>query len=237
MTSLEGKVAWITGGGKGIGRAVALALAARGVRVLVTGRDEKALGRVVGEIANGAGKARHLVADVRDAKSAAAAVAKAVDTWGQLDIVVANAGLAGCVALGGDLAEADAILHTNLMGAFYTFNAAAPILKDGGRIVALSGALAKCGVAGYAAYSASKAGVLGLVRATAVELAPRKITCNAIVPAAVDTDPTGAREALNTVALAASPIARLVEPESIADVVLFLCTKAGDALTGQEIAI
>src|SRR5207237_9911517 len=91
MTSLDGKVAWITGGGKGIGRAIALALAARGVRVLVTGREEKALGYVVGEIANGGGKARHLVADVRDPLHAENAVAKAIATWGALDIVIANA--------------------------------------------------------------------------------------------------------------------------------------------------
>src|SRR5258706_1433836 len=140
MGSLDGRVAWITGGGKGIGRATALALAARGAHVLVTGRDERALGRVVGEIANGGGKARHLVADVRDAARARDAVAKAVDTVGALDIVLANAGEAGRAALGGSEGGGDRArpaLETNLMGGYYTFDAARPPLKGAGRLISL----------------------------------------------------------------------------------------------------
>src|SRR5262249_11736906 len=151
MGWLDGRVAWVTGGGKGIGRAIALALGARGARVLVTGREERALGSVVGEIANGGGKARHLVADVRDPEKARAAVAKALDTWGTLDVVVANAGQSGRAPLGGDLARAREILETNLIGAYCTFDAALAVMKGPGRLVAIGSAPFE-GTAGFAAY-------------------------------------------------------------------------------------
>ena len=188
LKGLDGKVALVTGGGKGIGRSIALALSARGVRIVVTGRDERALGETVGEIAYGGGKARHVPGDVRDAAHLSAAVDRAVEVFGGLDIVIANAGQSGRVDLGDDLARAEAILSTNLMGAYYTFDAAAKRMKGPGRLIAMSSVLAKKGVAGHAAYCASKAGILGLVRATAHELAPKRITCNAVVPGWVDTD-------------------------------------------------
>jgi len=98
--SLDGQVAIVTGGGKGIGRAIALELSACGARVLVTGRDERALGETVGEIAHGGGKARHLVGDVREMSHARAAAAAVVETWGSLSVVVANAGMAGTLNMG-----------------------------------------------------------------------------------------------------------------------------------------
>ncbi|MBX3207861.1 MAG: SDR family oxidoreductase [Labilithrix sp.] len=250
MKGLDGKVALVTGGGKGIGRSIALALAARGVRIVVTGRDEKALGETVGEIAYGGGKARHLAGDVRDAAHLSAAVERAVEVFGGLDIVIANAGQSGRVELGGDdLARAEAIVSTNLMGAYYTFNAAAKRMKGPGRLVATSSVLAKFGVSGYAAYCASKAGILGLVRATAEELGPRKITCNAVVPGWVDTamSDDGIREiaasqgtteeAAKAAAVAAFPLGRFLEPEEVAELVVFLCSSAGEGITGQAISI
>ncbi|MCW5833625.1 MAG: SDR family oxidoreductase [Labilithrix sp.] len=226
MKGLDGKVALVTGGGKGIGRSIALALSARGVRVVVTGRDEKALGETVGEIAYGGGKARHLCGDVRDPAHAAAAIDRAVEVFDGLDIVVANAGQSGRADLGGDdLARAEAILATNLMGAYYTFDAAAKRMKGPGRLVATSGVLAELGVAGYAASRAGGAGVLGLVRATADELAPRRITCNAVVCGWVDTlsasearDPASRRGAEKrkteeeAKAAAVAPLGRLPSP-------------------------
>ncbi|MBX3264101.1 MAG: SDR family oxidoreductase [Labilithrix sp.] len=248
MKGLDGKVALVTGGGKGIGRSIALALSARGVRVVVTGRDEKALGETVGEIAYGGGKARHLCGDVRDPAHAAAAIDRAVEVFDGLDIVVANAGQSGRADLGGDdLARAEAILATNLMGAYYTFDAAAKRMKGPGRLVATSGVLAELGVAGYAASRAGGAGVLGLVRATADELAPRRITCNAVVCGWVDT-PASERAIRELAAAqgkteeeakaaAVAPLGRLLEPEEVAELVVFLCSSAGDGITGQAISI
>jgi NAD(P)-dependent dehydrogenase (short-subunit alcohol dehydrogenase family) len=249
MKELEGRVALVTGGGKGIGRAIARGLAARGVRVVITGRDEKALGEVVGEIANGGGKARHLAGDVRDPAHVEAAVDKAWGAFGALDIVVANAGQSGRIDLGGDLARAEAILQTNLMGAYYTFNAAAPRMKGPGRLLATSSVLAKFGVPGYAAYCASKAGILGLVRAVAHEVGPKKITCNAIVPGWVDTKMSDdglaeiaasagtTAEEIKKEAVTRFPLGRFLEPEEIAEYAVFLCTKAADGITGQALSI
>jgi NAD(P)-dependent dehydrogenase (short-subunit alcohol dehydrogenase family) len=246
---LEGQVAVVTGGGKGIGRAVALALAARGVKVLVTGREEKALGEVVGEIAYGGGQARHLAGDVRDAMCSQAAVARALEVFGGLDIVVANAGQSGLVRMGGELARAESILQTNLTGTYYTFDAALRAMKGPGRLIAMSSVLGKFGVPGYAAYCASKAGILGLVRAVALEVGARGITCNAITPGSVDTSMTedGIRdvaasrgispEEAKKNALAELPLARFVEPEEVAELVVFLCTSAADAITGQAISM
>jgi NAD(P)-dependent dehydrogenase (short-subunit alcohol dehydrogenase family) len=249
LEGLDGKVAWITGGGKGIGRAIALALSARGVRVVVSGRDEKALGRVVGEMVHGGGKARHIVGDVRDPASARAAVARAIETFGALDFAIANAGQSARAELGGELARSESIHQTNQLGGLYTFDAAAPAMKGPGRLIAMSHAPATCGAAGYAAYAASKAGIDGLVRATARELAPRKITCNAIAPAWVDTDMADARLAeiardtsrergdVKKDAASATPLGRFVEPEEIAELVVFLCSKGADAITGQALPI
>ena len=246
---MKGKVALVTGGGKGIGRAIAQTLAARGASVVITGREEKALGECVGEIANAGGKARHLAGDVRDPEHLDVAVARAMEAFGGLDVVVANAGQSGRVDLGGDLTRARSIMETNLLGAYYTFHAAAPRLREGGRLVAVSSVLGKFGVPGDSAYCASKTGLIGLVRAIAQELGPRKITCNAICPGWVDTEMStiglqeiaaatnvSAEEATRR-AMSAFPLGRFVQPEEVADLVVFLCSKSGDAITGQAISI
>jgi 3-hydroxybutyrate dehydrogenase len=249
MKGLDGKVALVTGGGKGIGRSIALALSARGVRLIVTGRDERALGETVGEIAHGGGKARHVAGDVRDVAHLQAAVGRALDVFGGLDFVIANAGQSGRVDLGGDLARAEAILTTNLMGAYYTFNAAVPRMNGPGRLLATSSVLGKFGVPGYAAYCASKAGILGLVRATAQEVAAKRITCNAVVPGWVEGEmaEAGLREIAaaegktqaeaKAAAMHDVPLGRFLEPEEVAELVLFLCSAAADGITGQAISL
>src|SRR5579872_3864252 len=117
---LEGQVAIVTGGGKGIGRAIALELSARKARLLVTGRDERALAETVGEIANAGGTARHLVADARKEDDAVRAVTRACELWGRLDVVVANAGITGAVRMGDDGGRTRArdIVETNLLGTY-----------------------------------------------------------------------------------------------------------------------
>jgi NAD(P)-dependent dehydrogenase (short-subunit alcohol dehydrogenase family) len=248
---LEGQVALVTGGGKGIGEAIALGLSARGARVLVTGRSERELGEIVGEIVHGGGQARHLAGDVRDPAHARAAVARAIDTWGRLDLVVANAGVAGNVALGetGGAERAKDILDTNLFGTYLAFDAALAVMRGPGRLLAISSVLGKFGVAGQAAYCASKAGLHGLVRAVAAEVGGRGITCNAICPGWVDTAMARLRiaeiageakttyEAAREDAAKSAPLGRFVEAEEVADLVAFLCSRAGDAVTGQALSI
>jgi len=254
---LAGRVALITGGGKGIGRAIALELSGRGARVLVTGRDERALGEVVGEIAHAGGQARHVVGDVRDDHHVRAAVARAVEIWGRFDIAVANAGIAGTVKMGegGDgasaerLARARAIVETNLFGTYTLFDAAAAAMQGPGRLLAISSVLGKFGAAGQAAYCASKAGLHGLVRAVALEVGSRGITCNAVCPGWVDTKmartrlaelAAGSGKALAKVADEAReelPIGRFVTAEEVSQLVAFLCSPSADAITGQALSV
>src|SRR5450432_4202270 len=248
---LEGQVALVTGGGKGIGQAISLELSGRGARVLVTGRSERELGEVVGEIVHAGGQARHLAGDVRDPLHAPAAVARAIDTWGRLDLVVANAGIAGNVAMGetGGPERAKDILDTNLFGAYLVFDAALAVIRGPGRLVAISSVLGKFGAAGQAAYCASKAGLHGLVRAVAAEVGVRGVTCNAVCPGWVDTEMARGRiaalaaeakksyETAREDAVKATPLGRFVDPEEVADLVAFLCSRQADAVTGQALSV
>jgi 3-oxoacyl-[acyl-carrier protein] reductase len=248
---LTGQVALVTGGGKGIGRAIALELAARGAAVLVTGREERTLGETVGEIAYGGGRARHRVADVRVEADADASVAAAIEAWGRLDIVVANAGITATTLIDdpASRATARAVVETNLLGTFFTFSAAVPVLRSPGRLVAISSVLGKLGAPGQGAYCASKAGVQGLIHALALELGPRQITCNAVCPGWVDTDMArgrigelaresgGTPEEARAQAARAVPIRRFVESEEVAALVAHLCSPAGSAITGQALSV
>jgi NAD(P)-dependent dehydrogenase (short-subunit alcohol dehydrogenase family) len=251
--ALEGHVAVVTGGGKGIGRAIALDLSGRGVRLILTGRDERALGETVGEIAHGGGQARHIVGDVRDEKHVRAAVGRALETWGRLDAAIANAGQTGAFHLGqgasAGFARVREIVDTNLLGTLHLFDAAVAAMEGTGRLVAISSVLGKFGVPGQAAYCASKAGVHGLVRAVAVEVGPRGITCNAVCPGWVETEMARVRigeiaaDAAETYEQAARhvraaiPMGRFVDADEVARLVGFLCGPAAAAITGQAISV
>jgi NAD(P)-dependent dehydrogenase (short-subunit alcohol dehydrogenase family) len=248
---LEGQVAIVTGGGKGIGRAVALELASRKARVLVTGRDERALGETVGEIAYSGGQARHMVADARSEDDAKQVVDRAQKVWGRLDVVVANAGITGTTRMGdaGALALARDIVATNLLGTYFVFSESIAAMTGPGRLIAMSSVLGKMGVAGQGAYCASKAGLHGLVRSVAAEVGPRGITCNAICPGWVDTEMARARiedianqqgrayADARRAAAEATPVGRFVEPEEVARFVAYLCSPAAATITGQALSI
>jgi NAD(P)-dependent dehydrogenase (short-subunit alcohol dehydrogenase family) len=230
VNRLEGKHVVVTGAGTGIGRAIAQRLAAEGARLTLLARDESRLHDVVPGATTRA-------CDIRDRDQVLAAIDE------PLDALVANAGIGGPNEAGaGD--RFDDIVQTNLYGTYWCARAAEPHLADGGRIVVTSSILARIGVPGYTAYCASKAGLLGLVRSLAAELAPRRIQVNAICPGWVDTDmawqglsqwpgltPAEAWE----VASQEVPLRRMSQPEEIAGTVAWLLSDDAIGVTGQAI--
>ncbi len=248
---LEGQVALVTGGGKGIGREIALTLSGRGAKRAGDGARRARPGRGRRRDRARRGHARHLAGDVRDPTHVRAAVARAIETWGRLDVAVANAGITGTTPMGGEggVERARAIFDTNLLGTYLLFDAALAAMRGPGRLVAISSVLGKFGVSGQAAYCASKAGLHGLVRAVAAEVGSRAVTCNAVCPGWVDTAMARARieeiaaeasktyEAAREEAAAGTPLGRFVEPDEVARVVAFLCSRDADAVTGQALSV
>ncbi len=230
MNRLAGKHVVVTGAGTGIGRAIAERLAAEGARLTLLARDEARLRDVV------PGAATKSV-DIRDHDAVLAAFDE------PLDALVANAGIGGPNEAGaGD--RFDDIVQTNLFGTYWCARAAEPQLADGGRIVVTSSILARIGVPGYTAYCASKAGLLGLVRALAAELAPRRIQVNAICPGWVDTDmawqglsewPGLTPEEAWEIAQREVPLRRMSQPAEIAGTVAWLLSEDALGVTGQAI--
>ena len=241
---LAGRRALVTGGGRGIGRAIAATLAAAGADVTVLGRDAARLERVVeaGEAA------RALVADVTDAD----AMDRALGEAGALDILVANAGAARSASFArSDEVLFRTMLDVNLMGTVYAARAALPamVAAGRGRIVAVASTAGLKGYPYVSAYCAAKHAVVGLVRALALETARMGITVNAVCPGFADTDIVA--ESLERIvartdrtrdeALADltrhNPQGRLVDPREVADAVLWLCGPGASAVTGQAVAV
>jgi NAD(P)-dependent dehydrogenase (short-subunit alcohol dehydrogenase family) len=246
---LQGRRCLVTGGGTGIGAGIAQALAGQGARVAVLGRRKAPLAGVVASLGGAKAGMLAVAGDVTRPQSMARACASVRKAFGGLDIVVANAGVGGpnrCAVPGPD--RWDAIVRTNLDGLYHTVEAALPLLADGGRVVAISSVLGRFGVPGYTAYCASKHGVLGFVKALALELAPRRITVNAICPGWVDTEMATAglqlmADGMKTTfakakaqAMAAVPLGRLLEPAEIGATVAWLCSDGARGMTGLGIS-
>ncbi len=241
----------VTGGGSGIGRQIALALAKGGAHVVVAGRRQPALAETV-HLAHGLpGRVSAQVMDVRERRATAAAVDAAVASLGgKLDVLVNNAGVGGPNACGIDGPDRwNEIIRTNLDGMFHVTIAALPALVDGGRVINVSSVLGKFGVPGYTAYCASKHGVIGFTKALAMELAPRRITVNCICPGWVETDM--ARDGMELMArglgvpyeearqraLGDVPLGRMVEPEEVGALVVYLASAGAAAMTGQAVSL
>jgi 3-oxoacyl-[acyl-carrier protein] reductase len=230
----------VTGSSRGIGRAIALELAASGFEVAINYRSRSAEAEAVAsEIESAGGRARLLPFDVADREAVAAALAADVEAFGPFWGVVLSAGVTADAPLAQMDGEAwDRVLNTNL-GGFY--NVLQPLvmpmvrLRDGGRVVALSSVAGCVGIAGQTNYGASKAGLIGAVRALSKELAKRKITVNAVAPGFIATEMLAG---LETQELAAQvPMRRLGEPEEVAGLVGYLCSERAGYVTGQTFVI
>lgn len=240
--ALHGKVALVTGAGKNIGRAIALALARDGATVVVNGRaDAAAVEAVVQEIRALGGTAEGHIADVSDAAPVARMVARVAHDLGGIDILVSNAGLRRQTAfLDMSLAEWREILSVALDGAFVLTQAVLPLMvaRGGGSIIALSGISTHVGTPNRAHVSASKAGLEGLMRALAVEFAPQGIRCNCVAPGAVDTARGAAAGPMpQSLGDAGIPMRRKASVEEIASVVRMLAGPEGGYVTGQTIHV
>lgn len=247
-----GRVAVVTGGNRGIGRAVAVALAADGFAVTVTARDAATLTDTVVEIEGAGGVALPLPCDVRD-EASVAAMARAARGLGPVHTVVANAGVAGPTAPLHETALADwrDCLATDLDGVFLTFRAFVSDLIDAGAgsLIAMSSMTGKRPLHGRTPYAAAKMGLIGLVRTLALELGPHRIRVNAVCPGAVagtriddvirrQAAASGMSEAQSLAAFTeASPLGRLVEAQEVAAACAYLASDAAASITGEDLNV
>ena len=238
---LHGKVALVTGAGKNIGRGIALALARDGAAIVVNGRaDSAAVDAVVHEIEAAGGKAMAAMGDVSDPAVATRLAAAAAQKFGGVDILVSNAGLRRQTSfLEMSFEEWREILSVALDGAFLLAKAVVPqmVARGGGAIVAMSGISTHIGTPNRCHVSASKAGLEGLVRALAIELAPHKITCNAVSPGAIDTTRAAAGPMPANRINRPIPLKRFGTVEEIAAMVRLLVGPEGSFITGQTLHV
>ncbi|HYV41557.1 MAG TPA: 3-oxoacyl-ACP reductase FabG [Thermoanaerobaculia bacterium] len=247
---LSEKVAFVTGASRGIGEAIARRFASEGARVALAARNEVACEKIAGDIRLQGGEAIAIGCDVTLAFSISNAIAAVVARWGRIDILVNGAGLGGPTPLEDpDDSRWNAILSTNLTAVFRITREAAPFLPAGSRVLNISSVLGRFGVAGFAAYAASKHGVIGLTRTFALELAPRKITVNALVPGWVETEMAregfrrlgeqtgGGEEEGRRVAAKMAPLGRVLDPEEVAGLAAYLASDEARSITGQAITI
>ena len=239
---LNGKVALVTGGSRGIGRAIALLLAERGAKVVINyvrGLDEA--NAVVAAIEGKGGQAQALQGDVSVAAEAQNLIDQTVKTFGKIDILVNNAGITkDTLMMRMSETDWDAVLDTNLKGSYLCAKAALrPMLKaKGGRIINISSVSGQAGSGGQANYSAAKAGLIGFTKALAREVGSRNITVNAVAPGFIETDMTNIlAEDFKKKALDQIPLERFGKPEDVAEAVAFLASDAANYITGQVLAV
>jgi 3-oxoacyl-[acyl-carrier protein] reductase len=241
MFSLKDKVALITGASQGIGRATALAFTAAGAKVAAAARSTDKLAALVAEIEHAGGEALAVPMDVADAAQVKAGFQQVLAKFGRLDILVNNAAITrDTLALRMKLEDWDAVLRTNLTGAHLCIQQAlGPMLKQrSGRIINLSSVVAESGNAGQANYVASKAGLIGLTRAMAVEVASRSITVNAVAPGFIETPMTDVLSPeLKDKMRSFIPLGRFGQDREVAMAIVFLASDEAGYITGQVLDV
>jgi 3-oxoacyl-[acyl-carrier protein] reductase len=236
LLSLRGRVALVTGAARGIGAATARAFAAAGAQLGLLDRDREAVTRLAAEVGG-----IPYAADVTNATAVARAVVDLVVRWGRLDILVNNAGILRDAALA-DVTDADwsATLDVNLRGTLVCTRAVVPHMKAAGfgRILSATSIVARTGNYGQTAYAASKAGIIGLTRTWARELAPKRITANAVAPGFIDTDMVKSVPAkVLSEIVGRTPAGRMGRPDEVASVYLFLASDLASFVNGAVVGV
>jgi len=241
MFSLKDKVALVTGASQGIGRETALALAQAGAKVAVAARNEEKLAALVAEIAAAGGQALAVKMDVAEAEQVKAGFKQVLEKFSRLDILVNNAAITrDGLALRMKLEDWDAVLRTNLTGAHLCIQQAlGPMMKArAGRIINITSVVAQSGNAGQANYVASKAGLIGLTKAIAIEIASRNITVNAIAPGFINTAMTGVLpDKVKEELQARIPLGRMGTPRDVAAAIVFLASDEAGYITGHVLDV
>jgi 3-oxoacyl-[acyl-carrier protein] reductase len=241
MFSLKDRVALVTGASQGIGRATALALASAGAKVACAARNAEKLASVVAEIIGAGGEALAVQMDVAEADQIKAGFKQVSEKFARLDILVNNAAITrDMLALRMKLEDWDAVLRTNLTGAYLCTQQAIGVMlrQRYGRIINVSSVVAETGNAGQANYVAAKAGLIGLTRAIAVEIASRSITVNAVAPGFIATPMTdGLAQPVKDAMMARIPLGRMGTDAEIASAIVFLASEEAGYITGHVLDV
>jgi 3-oxoacyl-[acyl-carrier protein] reductase len=241
MFSLNNKVALVTGASQGIGRDTALALAAAGAKVAVAARNEEKLATLVNEIAATGGEALAVKMDVAEADQVKAGFKQVLEKFGRLDILVNNAAITrDGLSMRMKPEDWDAVLRTNLTGAHLCIQQALPTMMRAktGRIINISSVVAQSGNAGQANYVAAKAGLIGLTKAIAIEIASRNITVNAVAPGFVETPMTDVLpDKVKEELVARIPLGRIGTPRDVTSAIVFLASDEAGYITGHVLNV
>jgi len=237
----KGKIAVITGASRGIGRSISLALSAAGATIVAMDMDQAATDAVVAELKAAGGKAFAVVGNVTLPEDAERMIETAMNEFGRVDILVNNAGITrDGIFLRMKEEDWDAVLSVNLKGAFLCSRAASKVMakQRSGRIINIASVVGQMGNAGQANYCASKAGLIGLTKSNARELAKRNVTVNAVAPGFIATAMTDAlSDKVKAELTAQIPLERLGSAEDIANAVLFLASEASGYITGHVLSV
>jgi 3-oxoacyl-[acyl-carrier protein] reductase len=237
----EKRIAIVTGGSRGIGAAIVQKLAKDGCHVVAVARNLEKLNEIVTGITSAGGSAESVSCDVADAKALAAAIEKVSDNHGRIDVLVNNAGITrDGLFLRMDDADFDSVIDTNLKSAFVATRAAARYImrSKSGRIINIGSVAGVVGNAGQANYAASKAGLIGLSKSVAKELAGKGVTVNVVAPGFITTDMTDVlNDKIKETVKSLIPLRRFGQAEEIAAVVAFLASEAASYITGQVICV